>query len=132
MVSPRFDTFSADQLCDVSTFTGHASKPVRPDVSGPPRCLCCDRRESTIMTAGTEPAVLPGRGDLIRIVPLNVPDETVRPLEGVAPAVSPHAGYRRGPLLDNVEVFTAFWGAASQDAPLSDLATNLMASSTSC
>lgn len=77
------------------------------------------------MTAGAERAVLPGRGDLIRIVPLYVPEETVRLLEGVAPAVSPHLSYRGGPLLANVEVFTVFWGAAWQDAPLSDLATKI-------
>jgi hypothetical protein len=132
VVSPWFDSVPADQPCDVSAFAGLASKQCgRTFLARHPACELRPK-EITIMTAGAERAVLPGRGDLIRIVPLYVPEETVRPLEGVAPAVSPHLSYRGGPLLANVEVFTVFWGAAWQDAPLSDLATKLMVSSASC
>jgi hypothetical protein len=79
------------------------------------------------MTSGAERAVLPGRSDPIRIVPLYVPEDTLRPLEGAAPAAAPQLTYRGGPLLANVEVFTVFWGAAWQNAPLLDMVTKINA-----
>ncbi len=57
--------------------------------------------------------------DAIRIVPLKLPD-AVR----VAPT-SVSVTYRGGPLLTNVEVFTAFWGAAWNAAPLATAAKTL-------
>lgn len=64
--------------------------------------------------------VLHAHGDPIRIVPLHLP-EAMR----VAPAVPPHLTFRNGPLLENVEVFTIFWGTAWQQAPQSDLVDQL-------
>lgn len=56
------------------------------------------------------PDITPVHADPIRIVPLSVPDELLRPTEAAAPAVAPHLSYGGGPLLTNVEVFTVFWG----------------------
>ena len=56
------------------------------------------------------PDITPVHEDPIRIVPLSVPDEMLRPVEGAAPAVAPQLTYRGGPLLTNVQVFTVFWG----------------------
>src|SRR5579885_182974 len=64
--------------------------------------------------------VLAAGGDLIRIVPLHLPDEFVG-----APAAAPHLTFRGGPLLTAVEVFTVFWGAAWQRPPQSDMAQML-------
>ncbi len=64
--------------------------------------------------------VLPAPGDLIRIVPLYLPDDLK-----AAPTVPPQLTYRNGPILSSVEVFTVFWGAAWQQSPQSDLANNL-------
>ncbi len=64
--------------------------------------------------------VLPAPGDLIRIVPLYLPDDLK-----AAPTVPPQLTYRNGPILSSVEVFTIFWGAAWQQSPQSDLANNL-------
>jgi hypothetical protein len=77
------------------------------------------------MKSGAERAVLAGRSDPIRIVPLYVPEETLRPLEGAEPAAAPHLTFRGGPLLANVEVFTVFWGVAWQNSPLPDMATRI-------
>jgi hypothetical protein len=74
-------------------------------------------RGKTIMA--TEPQhvrrIFPAHGDTIRIVPLHVPDAVHEPTEATVaagPAATPLLIYRNGPLLDNVEVFTVFWGAA--------------------
>jgi hypothetical protein len=64
--------------------------------------------------------VLHAHGDPIRVVPLRLPDELK-----AAAAVPPDLTYRNGPLLENVEVFTVFWGAAWQQAPQSDLINQL-------
>ena len=57
-------------------------------------------------------SVYPAHGDPIRIVPLYVPDDVIRPLvePAAAPAAAPQLTYRNGPLLSAVEVFTLFWG----------------------
>jgi len=52
----------------------------------------------------------------IRIVPLHRPEAPT-----AAVAAAPHLSYRNGPLLTNVEVFTVFWGSWWQQAPNSDL-----------
>lgn len=69
--------------------------------------------------------ILPGHGDLVRVVPLYIPDELVRATPGIAAGPSPHLTYRGGPLLASVQVYTIFWGAAWQKAPLSQTATTL-------
>src|SRR5438067_7775684 len=72
-------------------------------------------------TQTQEPTVvLPARGDPIRIVPLNLPDELAAP----RPA-APQLTYRGGPLLSAVKVFTVFWGRAWEQSPQSTLAGNL-------
>jgi hypothetical protein len=53
----------------------------------------------------------PVLSDSIRIVPLHPPQE-------VAPAVPPQLTYRNGPLIAAAEVFTVFFGAAWNSAPL--------------
>ena len=80
--------------------------------------------------APEESAVLTNHGDAIRIVPLQVDPEALRPVgEGVAaaPATPPKLTYRGGPLLTSVKVFTVFWGAAWQSQPLADTANKLNA-----
>ncbi|HET8627366.1 MAG TPA: hypothetical protein VFL91_08095 [Thermomicrobiales bacterium] len=73
------------------------------------------------MTTSAEPSWLAehGRGDAIRIVPLHLP--------GAAPAPGPppQLTYRGGPLIQAVEVFTVFWGAAWQQSPQDALAQRL-------
>ncbi len=68
---------------------------------------------------------IPAHTDAIRIVPLHVPESLVAPAAGIAPAPPPELTYRGGPLLSAAEVFTVFWGAMWQKAPLSDTATRL-------
>ncbi|MGH7877340.1 MAG: hypothetical protein ACRENM_06685 [Candidatus Dormibacteraceae bacterium] len=63
---------------------------------------------------------LAGRGDALRIVPLDLPDVLVSP-----PTAKPVLTYRGGPLLSNVEVFTIFWGSAWQKAPQSTMVDQL-------
>jgi hypothetical protein len=70
-------------------------------------------------------AVVPFARDPIRIVPLNVSDELLRPIEAVVPAAAPQLTYRGGPLLTAVKVFTVYWGAHWNSAPLSDTADKL-------
>src|SRR5579872_3930694 len=59
--------------------------------------------------------------DVIRVVPLYLPEDLTTPIAGVPAAPSPQLIYRGGPLLTAVEVFTVFWGAAWQQAPQSAL-----------
>lgn len=58
-------------------------------------------------------------GDPIRIVPLHVPEG----LAGAeaAPSKAPQLTYRNGPVIQNVEVFTIFWGTGWQKTPASNL-----------
>jgi len=58
-------------------------------------------------------------GDPIRVVPLNVPEELIG--EKAAPAVAPQLTYRNGPLIENAEVFTIFWGSGWGKHPASTL-----------
>lgn len=58
--------------------------------------------------------------DAIRIVPLHLPSELYRPAPGIAAAAAAELTYRGGPLLEAVEVFTVFWGAAWQSSPHSE------------
>ncbi|MGA9312281.1 MAG: hypothetical protein WBV74_18210 [Pseudonocardiaceae bacterium] len=62
--------------------------------------------------------------DPVRIVPLHVPDDLVKPLDGAA-ASAPKLTYRGGPLLTSVKVFTVYWGDVWSTLPLSDLASKL-------
>ena len=64
--------------------------------------------------------VLPAPNDLIRIVPLHLPEALTAPIGG-APAAAPHLTYRGGQLLSSVKVFTIFWGAAWQQQPQNDM-----------
>lgn len=63
--------------------------------------------------------------DAIRIVPLHLPSELYRPAPGIAAPAAAQLTYRGGPLLESVEVFTIFWGAAWQSSPNSGLATQI-------
>jgi len=65
--------------------------------------------------------VLPAHSDAIRIVPLH-PGVGA---EIVAPTAAPNLTYRNGPLIEAVEVFTVFWGAAWNSAPQSGLMPQL-------
>jgi hypothetical protein len=56
----------------------------------------------------------------IRIVPLHRPEAAA-----AVQAAAPHLTYRNGPLLSSVQVFTIFWGAAWQQAPNSNLITQI-------
>src|SRR5713226_7321675 len=61
-------------------------------------------------TASPEPPS--AQSDPIRIVPLRVPHDLLRPTVDGEPAASPLLTYRSGPLMTSVEVFTIFWGSA--------------------
>lgn len=76
-------------------------------------------------TKEDRPDVTPVHEDPIRIVPLSVPDEVLRPVEGAAPAIAPQLTYRGGPLLTSAQVFTVFWGQAWANPPMSDTASQL-------
>ena len=56
----------------------------------------------------------------IRIVPLHRPEAPT-----AAPATAPLLTYRNGPLLTAVQAFTAFWGSTWQQAPNSNLVTQI-------
>jgi hypothetical protein len=75
----------------------------------------------------TDKRVFPAHGDPIRIVPLHVPDDVVRPLvePAAAPAAPPQLTYRNGPLLSAVEVFTLFWGPLWQQPPQSAMVSQV-------
>jgi hypothetical protein len=59
----------------------------------------------------------------IRIVPLHRPGAPA----AAAAAAAPLLTYRNGPLLTAVQVFTTFWGSAWNQAPNSDLMSNINA-----
>jgi hypothetical protein len=63
--------------------------------------------------------------DPIRIVPVHQVHDLASPANEAPPPPAPQLTYRGGPLLSAVEVFTVFWGAAWQSAPLSDTANRL-------
>jgi hypothetical protein len=63
--------------------------------------------------------------DPVRIVPLHLPDDLLRPVEAAGPTSAPKLTYRGGPLLTAVKVFTVYWGSAWSSAPLADLAGKL-------
>jgi hypothetical protein len=69
--------------------------------------------------------VVAAASDPIRIVPLHLPDETVRLTEAPAAAAKPHLTYRGGHLLTEVKVFTTFWGRAWEEAPQSEVLTSI-------
>src|SRR5271169_4692066 len=72
--------------------------------------------------------IYPAHGDLIRIVPLHVPDAVGQPTAEAAqaaPGAAPHLTYRNGPLLTAVEVFTIFWGPAWQQPAQSPMVTKI-------
>ena len=58
--------------------------------------------------------ILPSPKDLVRIVPLHLPKELTR-AAGAAPA---QLTYRGGALIQNVEVFSLYWGVAWNKDPL--------------
>ncbi|MEP6644106.1 MAG: hypothetical protein ABJA69_06395 [Acidobacteriaceae bacterium] len=55
----------------------------------------------------------------IRIVPLHVPEDKAG--DPASRASPPQLTYRNGPLLQNVEVFTIFWGTGWQRSPAGNL-----------
>jgi hypothetical protein len=64
--------------------------------------------------------------DPIRIVPLHVPGNGVRPiLDSAVASPAAHMTYRKGPLISAVEVFTIFWGSAWKNAPQSAMVDRL-------
>jgi hypothetical protein len=67
----------------------------------------------------------PSQSDPIRIVPLYLPQELLAPAHGAAPGPAPQLTYRNGPLIAAAEVFTAFWGAAWNQAPQTTLMQNI-------
>jgi hypothetical protein len=77
--------------------------------------------------ASARPAIVPAKGDPIRIVPVHPIEAVALPAHGAAPPPAPQLTYRGGPLLTAVEVFTVFWGAPWSSLPESDLASGLNA-----
>lgn len=75
--------------------------------------------------AAEDRPVLAARGDPIRIVPLYVDAELLRPLDAAGPAASARLNYRGGALLTSVKVLTIFWGPAWAQSPLKDTASRL-------
>jgi len=69
--------------------------------------------------------IVPSQSDPIRIVPLHLPQELIGAAHGAAPGPAPHLTYRNGPLIQAVEVFTVFWGAAWNQAAQTPLMTSL-------
>jgi hypothetical protein len=65
--------------------------------------------------------ISPEHVDPIRIVPLH-PGAGA---EILAPAAAPQLTYRNGPLIESVEVFTVFWGAAWNSAPQDAMMTEV-------
>ena len=63
--------------------------------------------------------------DPIRIVPMHLPSELYRPSAGIAAPPAAQPGYRGGPLLDSIKVFTIFWGQVWHTSPNSDLANQI-------
>lgn len=65
--------------------------------------------------------------DPVRIVPMHMPEELLRPVDAVAagPVTAPKLTYRGGPLLTGVKVFTVYWGTGWSAPPLSDVAAKL-------
>jgi hypothetical protein len=70
--------------------------------------------------------VLPHASDPIRIVPLSVDSDLLRPFdEQAAAAAPPQLTYRGGHLLTAVKVVTVFWGSGWGQSPLSDTASRI-------
>ena len=63
--------------------------------------------------------------DAVRIVPLAVPGDLLRPLATAAPTAQARMTYRGGPLLTSVEVFVVYWGVAWASQPLADTASRV-------
>ncbi len=68
---------------------------------------------------------VPAPHDPIRIMPLAVADDLLRPLDQQTPPAAAHLTYHGGPLLTDVKVFTVYWGAPWGSFPLADTATKL-------
>jgi len=65
--------------------------------------------------------------DLIRIVPLHLPDQVLMRPAGLAALPTPALSYRGGPLLSAVKVFTIYWGDAWNQKSQADLVSKLNA-----
>ncbi len=65
--------------------------------------------------------------DLIRIVPLHLPDQVLERPAGLAAPATPALSYRGGPLLSAVKVFTIYWGDAWNQTSQTDLVSKLNA-----
>jgi hypothetical protein len=81
-----------------------------------------------VIVSGTQQQPMPSfhaHGDPIRVVPLHLPDTVTADLPGVTRAPAPHLTYRNGPLIQAVEVFTLFWGAAWRQTAQAGIAKRL-------
>ena len=56
---------------------------------------------------------------------MHLPSELYRPSAGIAAPPAAQPGYRGGPLLDSIKVFTIFWGQVWHTSPNSDLANQI-------
>jgi hypothetical protein len=64
--------------------------------------------------------------DPIRIVPLHLPDEMLALADELAAAAgTPELSYRGGPLIENVDIFTVFWGTKWQTGANAQMATKI-------
>ena len=63
--------------------------------------------------------------DAVRIVPLAVPGDLLRPLAMAVPTAPARLTYRGGPLLTSVEVFVVYWGQEWASQPLADTASRV-------
>src|SRR5437667_11859812 len=73
------------------------------------------KRAKKKTTAPSEPLSAPT--DPIRIVPLRVPRDLLRPTVDGEAAVAPRLTYRNGPLMTGVGVVTIFWGSGWKKDP---------------
>jgi hypothetical protein len=69
--------------------------------------------------------ILAGPSDAVRIVPLHQGGEAIGVAGAARRAPAARLTYRGGPLLQNVQVFTVFWGAAWNQRTNKTLAKNL-------
>jgi hypothetical protein len=82
----------------------------------------------TETTAVTDRTIVASPHDLIRVVPLFVPEALTKDTAEAAAAVAatpPKLTYRNGPMLSSVQVFMVFWGAAWQSGAPQQLAGSL-------
>jgi hypothetical protein len=82
-------------------------------------------KDRSMTSADDAPSSAAPARDAVRIVPLAVPGQLLRPLARTAPAAPVRMTYRDGPLLTSVEVFVVYWGTAWAGQPLADTASRV-------